>query len=275
MKVGISYTIKRKEEIMLRDKVEESGHEGVMIHDEETRFPKDYDLDVVLIRNASYFNTLYISRLFEEQGIPTINSFRTILESGDKLLSTLNLEGNSKIPDWNVAFDEDSAVDASEDLGYPMVMKPIFGSWGRMVSKVNDREAAEGIIGHRKWMKNPLYSIYYNQDYVEKPERDIRSYVIDGEYIAAIYRKNEDHWITNTSRGGEATDCSDEKVKEASLEAWESFGEGALAIDLFESDDSLLVNEVNPNMEFKNAQRVTGVDIAQKLVDYAIKEGKE
>lgn len=275
MKIGISYKLKRREEILLRDKVEESGHEPIMVHEEETKFPKNYDLDVVLIRNTSYFNSLYISKLFESQGIPTINSFETILESGDKIFSTLKMEGNSKLPDWNVSFDEETAVDASEDLGYPMVMKPVFGSWGRMVSKVNDRNAAEAIVGHRKWMKNPLYSIYYNQDYVEKPDRDIRSYVIDGEYITAIYRENSDHWITNTARGGEATKCEDEEVKEASLEAWGAFGEGALAIDLFESDEGMIVNEVNPNMEFKNSQRVTGVDIAQKLVDYAIKEGKE
>lgn len=275
MRIGISYKIKRKEELILRDKVDESGHEPVMIHEGEIKFPKEYEVDVVLIRNASFFNSLYISKLFENQGIPTVNSFQTILEAGDKLFSTLKMSKNSKVPDWNVTFDEDSAVSASEELGYPMVMKPVFGSWGRMVSKINDKNAAEAVVGHRKWMKNPLYNIYYNQDYIEKPGRDIRSYVINGEYITAIFRKNSDHWITNTSQGGKATKCENDEVKEASLKAWESFGDGALAIDLFEDDDELIVNEVNPNMEFKNAQRVSGVDIAQKLVDYAIKEGKE
>ncbi len=274
MKIGISYTMKRKEELLIRDRIEESGHEAVMIHDKEVRFPSKHDIDVVLVRNASYFNLLYLSRLFEEEGIPTINPFEINLEAGDKLFSTQNLEGKVSLPDWNVTFDERSAVKAVEELGYPTVLKPVFGSWGRMVSKVNDEEAAEALMEHRKWMKNPLYKIYYNQDFVNKPNRDIRSYVIDGEYIGAIYRENLDHWITNTARGAKAINCEDEEVEEISLNTWEAFGKGALAIDLFESDEGLLVNEVNPNMEFRNAQRVTGIDIAQKLVDFAVRKGE-
>lgn len=132
-----------------------------------------------------------------------------------------------------------------------MVMKPVFGGWGRMVSKVEDKITAKRIIEHKKSMKNPLHKIYYNQEYIDKPDRDIRSYVIDGEFIAASYRNNSNHWITNAARDGKATKCNDEEVKDIFLEVWKAFGEKALAIDILEIEDGLLVNEVNLNMEFK------------------------
>ncbi len=268
MKIGITYTIMRQEEKMLRDRAKEHG-EVVMLHDSETVFPEGFDLDVVIIRNVSHFKALYMAKLFEEAGIPTVNPFDIVLEAGDKLFATLKLSKKVPVPKWSAAFDKDSAIKAMERLGYPVVMKPVFGSWGRMVSKINDIDAAEAVVEHRNWMGNPLYKVYYIQEYIEKPGRDIRSHVIGGEFVTAIYRYS-DHWVTNTARGGKAVPCNDEEVKEISIKAWEAFGEGALAIDIFESDRGLLVNEVNPAMEFKNVVRVTGVDVAKKIVEYAL-----
>ena len=272
MKIGITYTIMRKEEIMLRDRAKEYG-EVFMLHDKETIFPENFDLDVVIIRNVSHFKALYMAKLFESSGIPTVNPFNIILEAGDKLFATLKLSKKVLVPRWSAAFDKESAIKAMEKIGYPVVMKPVFGSWGRMVSKINDLDAAEGIVEHRQWMGNPLYKVYYIQEYVEKPGRDIRSYVIGGEFVTAIYRYS-DHWVTNTARGGKAVPCDDEEVKEISIKAWEAFGEGALAIDIFESEEGLLVNEVNPTMEFKNTVKATGVDVAKKIVEYAVEVAK-
>ncbi|HHH99957.1 MAG TPA: lysine biosynthesis protein LysX [Thermococcus litoralis] len=273
MKIGITYTITRKEEIMLRDRAKEYG-EVFMLHDREMIFPESFDLDVVIIRNISHFKALYMAKLFESFGIPTVNPFNIILETGDKLFATLRLSEKVPVPRWSAAFDKESAIKAMKKIGYPVVMKPVFGSWGRMVSKINDLDAAEGIMEHRQWMGNPLYKVYYIQEYVEKPGRDIRSHVIGGEFVTAIYRYS-DHWVTNTARGGKAIPCEDEEVKEISIKAWEAFGEGALAIDIFESDRGLLVNEVNPAMEFKNVVRVTGIDVAKKVVEYAVEVAKK
>lgn len=273
MRIGITYTIMRKEEMMLRDRAKEFG-EVLMLHDSETVFPEDFDLDVVIIRNVSHFKALYMAKLFESYGIPTVNPFNIILEAGDKLLATLRLGKTVKIPGWGVAFDEKSVKRVAEMLGYPIVSKPIFGSWGRLITKINDDDALEGIMEHKKWLSNPLYKIYYFQEFVKKPGRDIRSYVIGGEFVTAIYRYSE-HWITNTARGGKAVPCKDEEVKEISIRAWEAFGEGVLAIDIFESDRGLLVNEVNPTMEFKNTVRVTGADVAGKIVEYAVEVAKK
>jgi len=268
MRMGITYTILRKEELAIKERAEDFG-KAVMLHEDELVFPSNLDLDVVIIRNVSHFKALYLARLFEGEGIPVVNPFGVMLEAGDKLLATLRLRKKVPVPEWRAAVSEAGAVKAVEELGYPAVSKPIFGSWGRLLAKINDGDALEAVLEHRRWLKNPLYSIHYLQEFVEKPGRDIRSYVIGGEFVAAIYRYSG-HWITNTARGGKAEPCESEEVEELSVKAWEAFGDGALAIDIFEGRDGLLVNEVNPNMEFKNAARVTGVDIAGKLVEYAV-----
>jgi [lysine-biosynthesis-protein LysW]--L-2-aminoadipate ligase len=165
---------------------------------------------------------------------------------------------------------------AVEQLGYPVVFKPVVGSWGRMVSKVNDREAAEAIIEHRDVLGNYQHAIYYIQEYIDKRQgRDIRSFVVGGECIAAIYRTSE-HWITNTARGGRTTNCPvTPELADLSVQAAQAVGGGVLAVDLLETQEGrLLVNEVNYTMEFRNSIETTGVDIPARIVDYVIETGR-
>jgi len=156
-----------------------------------------------------------------------------------------------------------------------VVLKPVVGSWGRMVSKVNDRDAAEAIIEHRDILGNYQHSIYYIQEYIAKPGRDIRSFVIGDECICAIYRTSP-HWITNTARGGEATNCPvTAEIAEISVQAANAVGGGVVAIDLLETPDGqILVNEVNYTMEFRNSIDTTGVDIPARMIDYLLKVGR-
>ena len=155
-------------------------------------------------------------------------------------------------PASRVAFTEDSAIEAIEQLGYPVVLKPAVGSWGRLLSKVNDRDAAESILEHKTVLGSYHHSIFYIQDYVEKAGRDIRSFVIGDDCIAAIYRTSE-HWITNTARGAIASRCEvTAEIADISLRAAKACGGGVVAVDLFESSSGYLVNEVNYTMEFKN-----------------------
>ncbi len=272
MKIGITYSILREEERIIRERAGEFG-EVFMLHEKEMSFPLRLDLDVVIIRNMSHFKALYTAKLLEETGIVTVNPSWLLHEAGDKAMATARLEKTVPVPKWGVALSEEEAIKVSESLGYPLVIKPVFGSWGRLIVKVNDRDALEAVLEHRKWMGNPLYKIYYLQRFIEKPGRDIRAIVIDGEFVTAMYRYSE-HWITNAARGGRGEACENEEVRELSLRAWEAFGEGALAIDIFEGSEGLLVNEVNPNMEFKTALKATGVDIARKLVEYAVRVAK-
>jgi [lysine-biosynthesis-protein LysW]--L-2-aminoadipate ligase len=149
------------------------------------------------------------------------------------------------------------------------------GSWGRLISKINDREAAETVLEHKKILGSYHHSIFYVQEYVDKPQRDIRTFVVGDETICGIYRASE-HWITNTARGGEASNCPITPELDAlSVAAAKAVGGGVVAIDIFESPDrGLLVNEVNYTMEFRNSIDTTGVDIPMKIVDYVLRVGK-
>jgi [lysine-biosynthesis-protein LysW]--L-2-aminoadipate ligase len=194
---------------------------------------------------------------------------------GDKLLTSLALqEAGVAQPEVRVAFTEESAMQAIEEMGYPVVLKPAIGSWGRLLSKVNDRDAAESILEHKTILGSYHHSIFYIQKYIEKRGKDIRSFVVGDECIAAIYRTAE-HWITNTARGGVTSKCGvNNELAELSLKAAQAVGGGVVAIDVFETEAGFIANEVNYTMEFKNSVYTTGVDIPGKIADYVIKVGK-
>jgi [lysine-biosynthesis-protein LysW]--L-2-aminoadipate ligase len=169
-----------------------------------------------------------------------------------------------------VAFTEESALKAIEEMGYPVVLKPAVGSWGRLLSKINDRDAAEAILEHKTVLGSYHHSIFYIQKYVEKSGRDIRSFVIGDKCIAAIYRTSE-HWITNTARGGKATNCLiTDELNDISVRAANAVGGGIVAIDVFETEQGLTVNEVNYTMEYKNSITTTGVNIPKHMVEYVL-----
>ena len=209
--------------------------------------------------------------LFESAGIRCVNTAEVASVCGDKLLTSLALKDHGEPqPELRFAFTEESALEAIEDIGYPAVLKPAVGSWGRLLSKVNDREAAESILEHKTILGTYHHSIFYIQQYIEKHGRDIRSFMVGDECIAAIYR-NSSHWITNTARGAEATGCPvTPAIADISLCAARAVGGGILAVDLFETPDWLLVNEVNYTMEFRNSISTTGVNIPERMVRYLL-----
>jgi [lysine-biosynthesis-protein LysW]--L-2-aminoadipate ligase len=174
-----------------------------------------------------------------------------------------------------IAFTPEAALDAIEEIGYPVVLKPAVGSWGRLLSRVNDRDAAEAILEHKVTLGSFHHGAFYIQEYVNKPGRDIRSFVVGDETICAIYRDSP-HWITNTARGGKASNCPvTPEIDELSRAASYAVGGGVVAVDLLESERGLLVNEVNYTMEFRNSIDTTGVDIPAKIVDYVLAVGRD
>jgi [lysine-biosynthesis-protein LysW]--L-2-aminoadipate ligase len=235
---------------------------------------RDGDLryDVALVRCLSHTRGYYLTRWLEDRSVITVNSHRVVATCGDKMLTTAALE-NAGVPTPRtiVAFDQGTALDAIEELGYPVVLKPLFGSWGRLLARVNDRQAAEAILEHKATLGGFLHGVFYIQEYVDKPGRDIRSFVVGDETVAAIYRESA-HWITNTARGGGASRCPiTPEVDRASRAAARAVGGGILAIDLFEAPDGrILVNEVNHTAEFRNSIAPTGVDIPSRIVDYVL-----
>ncbi len=274
MRIGLLHSLIRKEEKLLLEAFHAAGIEPLMIDDRKLimDFHVAPEIDVLVERSINHSRALHALRLFESAGVPCINSHQVAQICGDKLLTTAALKDRGIAqPACRVAFTEESALDAIEELGYPVVLKPAVGSWGRLLSKINDRDAAETVLEHKTVLGSYHHSIFYIQQYVEKKGRDIRSFVVGDDCVAAIYRTS-DHWITNTARGATASKCEvTNEVAEISLAAAEAVGGGIVAVDLFESDDGLLVNEVNYTMEFRNSIDTTGVDIPQVVVEYVIK----
>jgi [lysine-biosynthesis-protein LysW]--L-2-aminoadipate ligase len=233
--------------------------------------------DVILERSISYARGLYALQLFNQWGIPTVNKAELAEICGDKIKTTSVLAAAGvPQPRAKVAFTTESALDAIEEMGYPVVLKPVVGSWGRLLSKINDREAAEAILEHKSVLGSYQHSIFYIQEYVEKPGRDIRIFMVDEEPITAIYRTSE-HWITNTARGANGEICPiTPELGEICSKAAKAIGGGVLAIDVIEHPKrGMVVNEINHTMEFHTAQPTTGVNIAGLIVDYTLKVAQE
>jgi len=280
LNLGLLFSRIRVEEKLLIKEARSRGHEITRVDSRELvfDFDRDYDMDVLLERDVSHSRALYILNLFENGDVPTVNSYKTARICGDKIATTKALrEAGVPTPEVKVAFTKDSALSAIEEMGYPVVLKPVTGSWGRLLAKINDRESAEAVLEHKSQLGSYYHKIYYVQEYVDKPNRDIRAFVVDGETIAAIYGESE-HWITNTAQGGDATNCPvTDELDQVCREAADAVGGGILAVDLLEGDDGLTVAEVNYTVEFKNSIEPTGVDIPGKLIDYVEKvaEGKK
>ncbi len=278
MRVGVLCSRVRVEEKLLFEAMRTRGIEYEKIDDREVvftlhQFPPAYRFDIVLERCINHSRALYALKIFNDGGIKTINTAEVARVCGDKFLTTQALlQHKVPTPRTLLAFTPESALDAIERLGYPVVLKPCVGSWGRLVAKINDRQAAEAILEHKQILGSYHHSIYYIQEHIDKPGRDIRSFVVGTKTIAAIYRSSE-HWITNTALGGKASNCPvTPEIDALSRAAATAVGGGMLAVDLLESSQGLLVNEVNYTMEFRNSIDTTGVDIPGTMIDYLIQE---
>jgi [lysine-biosynthesis-protein LysW]---L-2-aminoadipate ligase len=233
---------------------------------------------VVLQRSASYFRNLHLTAILEGHGCRVVNSLDTALKTGNKLITSLLLAKHGvPTPRTKLAFTEEAALKALGDLGYPAILKPTVGSWGRMVALLNDEDAAKSVIEDREEMF-PLYQIYYIQEKVRRPPRDIRAIVIGDQTIAAIYRiSTTSDWRTNTARGGKAENLPISKeLDDICLRAAKPFGPGFYGVDLMESEDrGLLVHEVNNTTEFKNVMAQSKVDIPSKIIDFLLELSKK
>lgn len=277
LNLGLLFSRIRVEEKLLIKEAKQRGHEVRRIDSRELvfDFDEDYQLDVLLERDVSHSRALYVLNLFENGDVPTVNSYQTARTCGDKIATTKALqEAGVPTPEVKVAFTQESALTAIEEMGYPVVLKPVTGSWGRLLAKINDRDSAEAILEHKSQLGSYYHKIFYIQEYVDKPNRDIRAFVVGDETIAAIYRKSE-HWITNTARGGQAANCPvTEEIDQICVDAASAVGGGVIAVDLLEGPDGLTVAEVNYTVEFKNSVEPTGVDIPARIIDYVEKVGE-
>lgn len=281
MKIGILYSRIRVEEKLLVQTMEACGLSYDLIDVRQALFdlhnPEPWRrYDVILERCVSHTQALGALQILESWGIPCVNNAQVAQVCGSKLETSLALVRTGvPTPMTQIAFTTGAALTAIEAMGYPVVLKPAVGSWGRLLAKVNDSEAAEAILEHKETLGSYHHSVVYIQEYVDKPDRDIRSFVVGDETICAITRHSA-HWITNTARGGHAQNCPvTPEIDELSRAAAMAVGGGVVAVDLLETrDGNLLVNEVNYTMEFRNSITPTGVDIPGRIIDHVVAVGE-
>ena len=227
----------------------------------------------VLQRCVSYYRNVHSTAALEGMGVDVINCLKTGIFAGNKLYTHMLLKKEGvPTPHATVAFSRDAALESLEKVGYPKIIKPTVGSWGRMISKINDKDSAEGIIESREKMY-PIYQIHYLEEFVKRPPRDIRAIMVGDEIVAAIYRySGNGNWKTNMALGGRAKKCEiTNEMEEICIKAKNAVQGQIVGVDLMESEDrGLLVHEVNNTTEFKNTVRVCEVDIPSLMLDYTI-----
>jgi [lysine-biosynthesis-protein LysW]--L-2-aminoadipate ligase len=312
VRVGMVYSRIRNDERMLVDAARRKGVELVPLFDDEAVLDihqRPWDVDVVLERSISYYRGLYVLKFLSAHGVPSVNTYEVAARCGDKAETSLLLaRAGVPTPRTRVAFTPESALRACRELGYPAVLKPTMGSWARLLAKVDNDEQADMVLEHKEALNNPLQQVYYVQEYVRKPPasgavgtherigagaataappsggaggptpaatfRDIRAFVVGDETIAAIHR-NSPHWITNTAKGGRASNFPvTEAFHDFCQRAAAAVGGGVLALDVMETEAGWTCHEVNHTMEFKNSVAPTGVDIPGKVIDHCVRQAK-
>ena len=278
LKIGVLYSRVRVEEKWIFGAMEKRGIDydrldDRSIHFDLENFEKWKQYDAVLERSISYNSGLYALRLLNAFGVPTVNKASVAEICGDKLMTSAVLARDGVPQPRNVtAFSTEAALDAIEAFGYPVVLKPVVGSWGRLLAKINDRDAAEAVLEHKSTLGSVQHSVFYIQEFIEKPGRDLRIIMIGDKVLTGMYRSSE-HWITNTARGGSGELCPiTPEIEDICLRASKAVGGGLLGVDLVEHPEKgLVVNEINHTMEFHTMQPLSGIDIAGEIVEYVVK----
>ncbi len=280
MNVGILYSRIRRDEKLLLGELRERDHEIEKIDVRKQQFslsapPESFeDVDILVDRCLATSRSLYATQFAEAYGIPVVNSAETAAVCANKIKNSLALEqAGVPTPETEVAFTKSAALEIVEEFGYPCVLKPVIGSWGRLMAKIDSRSAAEAIFEHKETLGHYEHKIFYIQEFVEKPDRDIRVLAVDGEPIAAMVRSSE-HWLTNAAKGAETDTFElDEEARELVADASEAVGGGLLGVDLMETagshrDPGYTVHEVNHNVEFKALNDATDIDVPARVVDW-------
>ncbi|WP_226011481.1 lysine biosynthesis protein LysX [Halomicrobium salinisoli] len=285
MNVGILYSRIRRDEKLLLSELRDRDHEVTKIDVRKEQFniedpPEVFeDVDVVVDRCLATSRSVYATKFVDAYGIPVVNGPETAEVCSDKVKNSLALvEHGVPTPNTEVAFTKDAAMEAIEDFGYPCVLKPVVGSWGRLMAKIDSRSAAEAILEHKETLGHYEHKVFYVQEFVDKPGRDIRVVALDGEPVAAMVRES-DHWLTNAAKGAETDTFElDDRALELVEKASDAVGGGLLGVDLMEvgvDEDSedpepedYTVHEVNHTVEFKALNEVTGVDVPARVVDW-------
>ncbi len=283
LRLGVLISYLRAEEKAILAAARERGIDVTPVFDRELILDlsspdapgSGFDFDVVLDRSVAHSRSGYTLRALRRWGVPTLNTAEAVRLCDDKAENSLVLEAAGiPSPRTLIAFDVDSAIRACETVGYPAVLKPVTGSWGRLLARVNGPEQARTILEQKRDLGSFHHAIFYVQEYIEKPGRDIRAYVVGDRVLAASYRSAQ-HWVTNAARGAQSAPCPiTPDIEELALRSCAAVGARLAGVDLIETADGLKVVEVNTGGEFKGLMSTTDVDIAGAIVEEAVETAR-
>jgi [lysine-biosynthesis-protein LysW]--L-2-aminoadipate ligase len=283
VKLTITFDRLRWEEKALSEAAEAAGVESTLLDVKGLIFDipkKNPEVgDVVLQRCISHYRSAILTQTLEGAGVKVINSYEVSETCSNKLATSIAL-ANAKVPTPRtlLALTSEAAEEAAEKLGFPLVLKPFTGSWGRMVTVVRDRATLQSLIEYKEELANPQEQhMYYMQEYVRRPPRDIRAIVAGDTIVACVHRiAPPGEWRTNVARGAVSKAFKpDSELKEIILKAAEAVGGGILGVDAMEPASGYLVHEVNNTVEFKGAQSAVDTDIPAQLIKYVARTAKK
>ena len=262
-----------EEELLVREFKERGFNPVILSSKKPLRIPEpSLEGVVVLVRNISATNSIYVSALVEGSGGVSINSSRSLLVGHDKLLTyTLLARYGVRIPKTIVALDGVELEEVVGSVEYPAIVKPPVGSWGRLVSIAKSPEALRQIYSHRVEMEAPQFRVHI----IQKPAtlgRDIRCLTIKGEVVACMERRGPPgDWRSNAALGGEAVHFKPTgEIVELAVKASEAIGAEIAGVDIVYDSEGFYVNEVNVVPEFKALMKASGINIAKHIADYVV-----
>jgi [lysine-biosynthesis-protein LysW]---L-2-aminoadipate ligase len=278
-KICIVFDRLRLEEKLLQKEATTLGHDTSMLDAKliqiNTNSKKnDFDLgDVVLERCISYFRGLHFTACLNFLDVPVVNEFDVANNCGNKMFMTLLLKKhNVPTPKTYFSFSKDGAQENIDDIGFPLVIKPVIGSWGRGVMLVKDRDTLDAIFEIRQFSDGPHDRLYYFQELINRPPRDIRVISVGSQAIAAMYRKSDGGFKTNIALGAEPELCKiTNEMEDLVAKTSKAMGGGILGVDIMEDEKrGLLVHEVNNTVEFKGLVKVAEKNIPREMIEFIL-----
>lgn len=227
--------------------------------------------EAALIRPISMYRALYSAAALESRGAFTVNSSTTLAVAGDKLLAYSRLTAAGiPVPRTLYASTPEAALEAAGRLGYPVVVKPPVGSWGRLVVRARDPGFLESVAAHRLEMPCSQLQAMIVQEHVDTGGSDIRCITVAGETVGCVRRvAGRGEWRSNVALGARTEPLRvDGELAELAVKAAGAVGGFFVSIDIFEDKRrGYLVNEVNGVPEFKGFYSATGLNPAVRLAE--------